>query len=573
MNMSQFFSRFFLGAFVFTIALSVSSQEILKHPRVVELEDSLKNNASEYIKSRFPSAPFMVQVRVDPLRRDTARSGGSGLGADRELPYYSAEDEEEIRDEWDNPQFPLNGLLNRVKRINVDISVPGQLKESEVTELKQGIFQVLHLTPARDEVDISRRDWSLNEFPWMTIYIALGVLVAFLIGLLAITRQSTSRIASALKQIKIDGQQNSRSSSAPAFKSNPSESLAKSQSQELKFNDPVRMKELARKHVDFLLQVEFPNHLDMYTLDHLGKNSPEKLGAILMEFPADVQKRIFSLSKDFFWVQALNKPGFLDFECLETLQTLSQNLRVLESQGWSRTVLAVWRLGFQLTDFVKKISKEEAFALLADMPKAVAISTARKAFPGSWADILNPGFRPARPKKDRLDQIYNQAVQLVPLSDLSVVTQYREEIELLNFLKLVDPVEERDIYGAASSSSIIHSQRPPFFPIFDLTDMDMKDFVAQVPFEMWSQALFNIPKSERAKVDTHFSEKQKFILIERFKSFDAEPPSAESIGKVREQIGAILHKWMIEKAMTASDENINPKIDEQADDDDANRAA
>lgn len=574
MKMLKIAKMFVLGGLVFFAAPALQAQEVLKHPRVVELEDSLKNNASEYIKSRFPNAPFMVQIRVDPLRRDSSFSRDGSAEGEKELPYYSTEVEDEIRDEWDNPQYPLNGLLNRVKRIKVDISVPGQLRESEVSELKDGIFHVLHLTPARDEVEVSRRDWKLNEFPWMTIYIALGVLFAFLVGLLLINRQSTNRLANALQNIKLDSSQNSRGTAPAPFRSNEMESSAKTKSQELKFNDPIRMKELARKHIDFLMQGDFPNHLDLYTLDQLGKNNPEKLGAILVEFSADVQKRVFAYSKDFFWVQALNKPGFLDFECLETLQTLSQNLRIPDSNDWSKTVLVVWRLGFQLSDFVKRnLSKEEAFALLASMPKGTAISTARKVFPGSWAEILDPGFKTAKPSKERQDQIYKQAVQLVPLSDLNVVARYREEIELLNFLKLVDPAEERDIYGAAPSASIIHSQRPPFFPIFDLPEEDMKHFVSHVPFEMWAQALFNVPKSERAKVDVHFSEKQKYLLIERLKAFDAQPPGVTVIGNTREQIGTLLHSWMIEKAMKAGDENLNPKVSEEASVDDKNRAA
>lgn len=93
---------------------NLEAQEILKHPRVAELEDRLNKDASAYISSRFPSVPFMVTVRVDPLRRETA----SKQFNNENLPFFDNSEEEEIRDEWDNSQIPLASLINRVKRIN-----------------------------------------------------------------------------------------------------------------------------------------------------------------------------------------------------------------------------------------------------------------------------------------------------------------------------------------------------------------------------------------------------------------------------------------------------------------------
>lgn len=534
-----------------TLALHVApgfAQEILKHPRVVELEDSLKDGASEYVKSRFPSIPFMVTVRVDPLRRETARKYDSG--AERNLPFFEPDEDEEIKDEWDNPQIPLKALINRVKRIQVNISVPAKLKETEVSELKDGILNVLHLTPARDEVAIARRDWVTEDVPWFALYATGATLVALLLGLLIINRTSANRIAKALTEMKLNsGASTATPPPAPVLADNETKSGGKKQSQELKFNDPIKMKELATRHIEFLTSSKtFPTHRDIFVLDKLAKEHPDKLGAILAEFPAEMQRKLFAYTSDFRWVEALNEPGYLDFECLEIFQHLTQIPREGEDLDWDHAVLAVWRLNEHRTQFIKGLPKDDAFALLADMPKAVAVSEARKSFPGAWAAILDPNFKGARIGKARIREIHESALRIMALSDIEMVKRYREEKEILEYLKTADQVEERDVYGAAPADSLIHKVRPPFFPLFDQSPELLQWFVPTVSIEHWSLALFNLPKSERAKVDAHLTEKQKFILVDRFKKYDAHPPERAVIGKARELIGKALRKTLLEKA-------------------------
>jgi hypothetical protein len=553
-------------AMILIVALAIpvvgSAQEIMKHPRVVELEDRLNRDASEYIKARFPQIPFMVTVSVDPLRRDTAKIAGG----QEELPFFD-EDDEEIKDEWDNPQVPLMALINRVKKVQVNISIPSKLKETEVNELKEGIFSILHLTPARDRIEIARRDWALDEVPWTSVYVIAGVMTALLLGLLGINRTSANRIAKALTDMKM---QNAASAPAavppPSMTDSESKGSRRSQSQEVKFNDPIKMKELATRHIEFLTNSKiFPNHQDIFILDELGREHPEKLGAILSEFPAEMQKTLFAYSSHFHWIEALNEPGFLDFECLEVLQSMTQNLREGDDLEWDHAVLSVWRLNESRTQFIKSLPKDEAFALLNDMPKAIAVFEARKAFPGSWAAILDAAFKPARPNSKRIREIQESAWRIMPLNDIAMVKRYKSERELLDYLRFTDPTEERDIYGAAASSSLIHKLRPPFFPVFDQPSEAMATFVAKIPTDQWALALFNLPRPERAKVDMHFSEKQRFLLVDRFKRFDVQTPEPSAVGLSREKIGAALQRFLNDKVhMPKSDHGENNSNDSEA---------
>ena len=144
---------------------------------------------------------------------------------------------------------------------------------------------------------------------------------------------------------------------------------------------------------------------------------------------------------------------------------------------------------------------------------------------------------------------------------------YRSELELLDYLRFADPVEERDISGAVQVGSLIHKMRPPFFPVFDQSAEVLASFGARVSMDQWALALFNLPRPERAKIDSHFSDKQRFLLVDRFKRFDTQPPTAEAIGQARERIGAQLAKFLTSNSnvtvLKTSDSNL--KVDESKD--------
>jgi hypothetical protein len=499
----------------------------------------------------------MITVSADPLRRDIGRTKGEAKAS---LPYFDSE-EDEIKDEWDNPQIPLKALINRVKKINLTLYVPSKINEIEVNELKEGIFSSLHLTPARDEIVIQRRQWVTQEVPWIIIYVSAAILISLLLGLLFINKSSSNRIAAALGDLKtLSGANSSQNIPSAVPMTEPeSKSSRNKDSQEVKFADPIKMKELASRNIEFLLKEPgFPNHHDIYLLDGFGHDHPDKLGAVLAEFPSAMQEKLFSYSADSHWVEALNEPGFLDFACLEVFQAMTQHPRSKEDVEWHRTVLAVWRLNDHRTQFLRQLSKEEAFALLNEMPKSVSVSEARKSFPGAWAAILDPSFKPAPLAAKRAKEIQNLAIQTVPLYNLAQVAQYRSERELLDYLKTADPAEERDIYGAAPATSLIHSLRPPFFVLFDQPSDVLQWFANLISTEQWALALFNLPKSERSKVDTHLSEKQRFLLIERFRRYDTNPPGRNTIGEAREQVARALKKWLDERNVA---NKINGEID------------
>ena len=180
---------------------AASSQPIGKHPRVAELEDRMIKDASSYLKGRFPDVPFLVSVSVDPLRR-AERSAGEVRS--EKLPFFEVTNDE-IQDEWDDPQVSLSELMLRVKRVVVSISIPKNVSEQELLEIREAVFNNLHLVEARDEIKIERRAWSVDAQYWMNVGLIAVLFLSFLVGMFFITRKSVGSIVSAIGSAQLGG--------------------------------------------------------------------------------------------------------------------------------------------------------------------------------------------------------------------------------------------------------------------------------------------------------------------------------------------------------------------------------
>lgn len=66
-----------LWAMFFSLLLDFAAiaQSVQKHPKVAELERYVSKEAFEYVKGRFPGEPVLVEVSIDPLRRNVRTPG------------------------------------------------------------------------------------------------------------------------------------------------------------------------------------------------------------------------------------------------------------------------------------------------------------------------------------------------------------------------------------------------------------------------------------------------------------------------------------------------------------------
>lgn len=541
-----------------TLGINLAFSELtVKHPRVAELEDKLARDGSTYIKGRFPDKPFLVTVSVDPLRR-----AGRGGGDEKEkIPFLDLQSEE-IQDEWDDPQISLQQLMLRVRRATVSVSLPDSIADDESEEIKTSLYSVLHLTPARDSVDVVRKKWSTSGQQWNYAALAGGTILFLLLGFYFISHRTASTFAAALRELKIQSTGGAapgptyahlntisalpiQGTSSPGGKSGDGE-------RNLKLSDPIRIRELIRGLIESVTAHDhFPTLSDILTLNDYGKYNPSGLGSILVELPPLVQKKLFGITGDIpHWLDAFHKPDNLGIESLNILEKLARTARDDADSEWEKLLIYIWRLGISAASFLQTVEYEHAMTILSALPKSVSIRIARWAFPGNWGSLLKYDNVLVPLSTEQIREISQRALETKPLASYKNLKQYRSDLELLDYLRIAEIAEERDIYGAAPHDSFIHKVRKPFYPIFDQEEETLRSIVPKIAPEEWAMALLNVAIPDRKKVDALFTEKQKFLFIERLRYYDANPPGRHTIAQSRDKIASLLAQHLKGKTRT-----------------------
>jgi hypothetical protein len=537
-----------LSKILFVALLSLNAlAEDPPHPRVAELEQYLANQAHNYLSSRFPGMPFLVNVKVDPMFRSERNANGV---KGEQLPYFDLSSEE-IVDEWDDPARPLSQLQRRVRKTVVTIAVPNQLPETEAVEIRESTVNFLHLNAARDEVYINRKAWRTYNIQWLEVLLIGSGILFFLMGMLWINRISSNKIAKALEESARKSGGGGGGAAVPTTSAGAETKFNRGGGGEFQMHDPVKLKDLAVRTIDTLCAAPgFPSHLDVFELNEIGKRDPAALGAILVEFPQAVQDKLFAYSMEDSWLQALNEPGAMDFESLMVLRKLLRNKHTEEESAWSALLLSTWRLTHQeRIDFLQKVSKDEAIAILKVLPKGIALNTARKLFPGGWAQVLEPSAKGVSVNAKRCETLCNIAQSVRPLRTRALLAQYREELELLSHLLTSDPYEEREIYQVLSKESRIPSVRPPFFRLFDQDEETCRAVFSAFAVGLWAKVLADMKPTERQKIEAFLSEKQRFLYNDLIRQVSSETQAQrEEIGRIRLQIAAYLNSLLQKKA-------------------------
>ena len=531
---------------IFTLALlwqlqaSVIAQEV-NLPRLLELNDKLTRDASSYIKSRFPDHPHLVNVKIIPLRRGAyASSENFDDRSDRSdhgesLPFFAA-DREEIIDEWDDPGYPLVGLIARSKQITITISLPDSINDSEVAELKDALYGSLHIIPARDEIIILRKIWNTEGLMWENLLLVLPLIILFLIGSFLINNRLSSKIAKAFASSRAASLQTP--SSSQDFVAKQAQNSEKLSSAPSFSEDLVKLTKMAADLIKPLLDSKkFPTLQDMIELDNLATSNPEQLGAILQEFTSEMRTRLLSLSFRPGWPMAILNSASLDSRGVMILGKLNRFPRENVNLVWETMLIAIWRMeSSDQIGFLKRLDRKEALSILGSFPKDLALPIAKAAFPGGWGPILDVDNHYEEIPSARINTLTDEVLRIRPLQDSGIIKRYKFEKEILNFLKIAAIHEETEIYHAIPNESKLHELRPPFYKVFQASDEMLREFSELIPLDRWIQALHEASADYRDKIVKHFSEKKRFLFEERSKSISIKISDRELIGMVREGI-------------------------------------
>ncbi len=590
MKINNIYFLFYIGFILFFFQNASGQNTFQKHPRVIEMERQMTKDALDFLKSRFPDYPVIVTVSIDPIFRvDRNKKMDS-----EKLPYFRI-DEEEIVDEWDDPGVSNSSLLNRVKKIVVNVSAPGHLTDDEVAEIKQSLFLNLNMVPARDAIEILKRSWGKQKEPevdpFKYVWVALGFFVIFFLGMLLAVWTPIRQIVKVLKEgvstAKTSSSDQSGMGTVVAMQNwkNGSGDLGASEKRDgsvsggdLRFNDPIKIQSAIAQIIAQLAHAEsFPCLDDLVVFDELCKEKPSMLGALLMEFPIEVRERIFSFSYGNHWLEALTKPGVIDIRMYEVVHQLNRIPRSSNDILWQKLLIYIWRLNDRRGEFLRDLDQSEAFTILYYLPKALVLKTAREMYPGSWAILLDPKFQPKTISEERIKLLSEGAIKLYELRNMSQVERFKQDKDLIHFLRTSDVVTEKEIYVASSKDSIIHQMRPPFYKIFESSKDVLKEFVPNISVNEWALVLSNVSAPSRKVVDVHFTKKQKMRFYELLAQYEASNMDVEVVGAARDRIAIqfnqVNEEIMLKQAMANLNSEVESNSSEEVEDDNDKRAA
>lgn len=500
-----------------------------KHPRVLELEEVLRDEASRYFERRFPGEAFFVRVDVVPLRRDTI----SGTRTES-LPYFDYESEEGI-DEWDDAKTPLPFLRNRVTKVSIEISVPEKFTDERIAGLRDELSIYLRLLPYRDDVKVERKikDRSDLQIPGYAYVLIAGIFLATIAGAFVVRGglKKSALTAPAGSSNPPVAASPAAASASPRTRDAGAKASSTSVSGDVTFHDPIKVLDIVHLKLEQIEKSQtFPTLSDLMTFSELAEKSSGRLSSIIGELPMPWRRALFPVGIGQSWLEAFSKNERIDYESLNVLDRISRERSFAKKdRHWEDLLIQIWRSGERSIPFFKKIPTDHAFLILDALPKTISLSIAKKAFPGAWGRLLGKGNGELALTPTILQDYLEQARALEPQLEWSILESYRKDREILEYLDTVSIDEEKDVYDTIAEDSFVFKVRPPFYRVFELEGDAWVNFLRNFPIEHWALTVVNSSRNFIRKVSDGLDEKQKLVFSQHLRRFDQQLDPKEQI--------------------------------------------
>ncbi len=504
-----------------------------KHPRVLEVEELLRDEASRYFERRFPGEAFFVRVDVVPLRRDTI----SGKRTES-LPYFDYESEEGI-DEWDDSKTPLPFLRNRVTKVSIEISVPEKFSDERIAGLRDELSIYLRLLPYRDDVKVERKikDRSDLQIPGYAYVLIAGIFLAAIAGAFVVRGglKKSALSAPAASSNSPAAASSAAATASPRSRDTGAKASSTAVSGDVTFHDPIKLLDIVHLKLEQIEKSQtFPTLSDLMTLTELAEKSSGRLSSIIGELPMPWRRALFPVGIGQSWLEAFSKNERIDFESLNVLDRISRERSFSKKdRHWEDLLIQIWRSGERGIPFFKKIPIDHAFLILDSLPKTISLGIAKKAFPGAWGRLLGKGNGELALTPTILQDYLEQVRALEPLLEWSMLESYRKDREILEYLDTVSIDDEKDVYETIAEDSFVFKVRPPFYRVFELEGDAWVSFLRRFPIELWALTVVNSSRNFIRKVSDGLDEKQRLVFSQHLRRFDQQLEIKEQIRQRR----------------------------------------
>ncbi len=529
-----------------------------KHPKVIEVEMILSKEATAFLQQRIPNEPVYVNVEIEPLRR-------SSENQNEQLPYFNNEDE--VGDEWDVIDTPMVLLLSRIKKTTIKVEVPSHISDIEISDLKEKLYEHLKLIPIRDSITFNKKIVATQNTSeakdYSLYYFIVGIAIVVFFGLFFVLKFTNSKNNISTIQstdTPTGSQSNSQASLPMRSQVKPSiitnASINSKVNGDINFKDSIRAADMLKEKLHGVINSPaFPLLSDMLILEELAQKSLSSLGAFIFEMPRKHQQKVFFRGRSDKWFRGYVEAASVDMECFLAVDKMLRNRTASGPEKWEELLIQIWRLDEEAYLFLKQIPAEEAFSILAFLPKSFSVPCAKKTFPGGWARVLEA--TDSKPIEDevKLDSYLERTLQLKPYFSFKSIDDYKKDLELVDYLSTASPKDEEDVYESLSSTSNIHKIRPPFYLVFRADDDSFKNIFDQYDVSEWATAVLNAPRDYIKRVMNELDDKKKYMFSTYLKQLDENQPSIKSQIELREDIARTYFQYQSQKQNTKKTNN------------------
>ncbi|MGE0763081.1 MAG: hypothetical protein AB7N80_07380 [Bdellovibrionales bacterium] len=514
--------------------------------RTTEIEEFYAEKVTEILKTRFPDRPFTVFVTIDTGRDEVSRREDSTRKEKTTTRLPHLEWEQDELDLWDRMDVPLGTLIGQLKSVKIDVSIDSSLTDSEVEELKTNLAKQLKLDAKADTITITKMNWLQAEkyrtFSWIALFFVVA-LVTTMAGFWMLAKLSVKHLVQGLsKPIQDIGQSTQKfATDALSLASDMAHGAAPTSEREKDVgagNDNLdfganlleirkNALELINRNQDLFSR---PDSRLMEFLERRGQEDPGTVGSVLAELPEPTLRTLFKYGVGNWWFVALSQPGPLTSKSIQVLSEadklrlrrhFSEDLKLGNNDDFRRAGVIFSRLrDEELAVLFADLPIEIAQSVFELMPRTLALAVAKRMFPGQWAVFLEAKkkLKPIDPPV--LVHLEKQAQEMKPLRSESQIQAFFQDLDLVNYLDLASPRDEKDFYTVLPENSAIRRERVPFFKVLEAPPQVLRILGPILTVREWALVLFGCEPYDRDKFLAAFTDRLRFQVNEAFKLVD-----------------------------------------------------
>lgn len=552
---------------LFAILLFLST--VANASRIPEVEQYYIDKVSSLLKTRFPDTPFTVFVQVDV--GDRSKEGSRKKEIRRgdtttvQLPYLEVEDDDDVSI-WNRTDVPLGTLIGLLERVVLRVQIDSSVDDKELKDLQDNLAKQLKLDAKADTIEIARVPFNQAEKQKQKLWWVLGMFIMiaavstifyFLAkhsvkALVKGLAQPISEIGKSTQEFANSALNMAADLSQPSSVSDKAASGSSSGEDELSLGS--NLIEIRKSALELITRnqnmFKNPDSRFLSFLEQQGTDNPTQMGAILAELDQESIKTLYKYGWGTWWFTALASPAPLTPVSIRILSEIDR-LRLRwhfnddENSEYKKSNQEAGLVFGRLTDeelvtLLKDVQLGDAEPIFDLLPRSQALSVAKKLYPGQWAKLLEHNSSGATVlhvlNAGLVEKLTKRALELKPLRKEVQIQNFFADLDLVKYLDVATPRDEKDFYMVLPKESKIKAERFPFYQVFEASNEVKKMMGGDINAKDWAYVLSGCEQSDQRSMLEAFSDRLRFMIQEYMSDLDKSKVDNQKVRNIRKAI-------------------------------------